>query len=221
MKLELEASILEYILSVKDEILKHENDEALLRAYISLWTKFSDQTNYLPLPFATMETNANTNNNSSTNKLISSVLLDQDNKQSKAKTPDSFVRKLMLDTWNKSIFSEIKDRLYDSAIKIVHSERMGEPFDSQLVIGVRESYVNLCSDPNDRLKIYKANFEKPYLESELVFYNQKTQKYIEDNGIISYLSYANAKLNEEQKRAEKYLETSQDSSSLETVNYNN
>lgn len=48
--------------------------------------------------------------------------------------------KLMLDTWNESIFSNIKNRLQDSAMKLVHAERLGEAFDSQLVIGVRESY---------------------------------------------------------------------------------
>jgi len=47
---------------------------------------------------------------------------------------------LMLDTWNESIFSNIKNRLQDSAMKLVHAERQGEAFDSQLVIGVRESY---------------------------------------------------------------------------------
>ena len=46
----------------------------------------------------------------------------------------------MLDSWNQSIFSNIKNRLQDSAMKLVHSERNGEAFDSQLVIGVRESY---------------------------------------------------------------------------------
>ena len=47
---------------------------------------------------------------------------------------------LMLDSWNQSIFSNIKDRLQGSAMKLVHAERNGEAFDSQLVIGVRESY---------------------------------------------------------------------------------
>ena len=46
----------------------------------------------------------------------------------------------MLDSWNSSIFSNIKQRLQDSAMKLVHAERNGEAFDSQLVIGVRESY---------------------------------------------------------------------------------
>ena len=43
-------------------------------------------------------------------------------------------------------------------MKLVHNERNGEAFDSQLVIGVRESYVNLCSNPNDRLQIYRYAF---------------------------------------------------------------
>lgn len=47
---------------------------------------------------------------------------------------------MMLDTWNQSIFNNIKHRLQDSAMKLVHSERNGEAFNSQLVIGVRESY---------------------------------------------------------------------------------
>ena len=51
----------------------------------------------------------------------------------------------MLDSWNSSIFSNIKQRLQDSAMKLVHAERNGEAFDSQLVIGVRESY-GRCSE---------------------------------------------------------------------------
>lgn len=46
----------------------------------------------------------------------------------------------MLDSWNQSIFNEIKDRLQNAAMRLVGAERNGEAFDSQLVIGVRESY---------------------------------------------------------------------------------
>lgn len=48
----------------------------------------------------------------------------------------------MLDSWNQSIFGEIKQKLQDSAMRLVRAERNGEAFDSQLVIGVRESYGN-------------------------------------------------------------------------------
>jgi len=54
----------------------------------------------------------------------------------------------MLDSWNHSIFNEIKQRLQDAAMRLVRAERNGEAFDSQLVIGVRESYGNFI------LKIY-------------------------------------------------------------------
>lgn len=75
--------------------------------------------------------------------------------------------------------------------------------------------MNLSSDPDDRLKIYKENFEKSYISSMIEFYNQNALKFITDNGIISYLTYADNKLKEEEKRAVKYLETGKDSNSLE------
>ena len=52
----------------------------------------------------------------------------------------TFVPQLMLDSWNHSIFSNIKHRLQGSAMKLVRDERYGDAFDTQLVIGVRESY---------------------------------------------------------------------------------
>jgi cullin-5 len=75
------------------------------------------------------------------------------------------VRKLMLDSWNQSIFMNVKDRLQESAMKLIQAERNGEAFDSQLVIGVRESYVNLCSNNEDKLEIYRNNFENSYLKA--------------------------------------------------------
>ena len=141
MKQELESNILAFIRTVQEQILKHQDDEALLRAYINVWTKFLDQSNYLPHPFVSMEHNPTTKTNTSvgiTNNVTNSL-----NQSQQKKAPDSHVRKLMLDTWSKSIFSEIKHRLQNSAMKIIYAERMNEPFDSQLVIGVRESYGKL------------------------------------------------------------------------------
>lgn len=81
-----------------------------------------------------------------------------------------FVFQLMLDSWNENIFNNIKHKLQDSAMKLVHSERNGEAFDSQLVIGVRESYVNLCSNSLDKLQIYRENFEKVIISSWFSIY---------------------------------------------------
>ncbi|CAB3371842.1 Hypothetical predicted protein [Cloeon dipterum] len=113
----------------------------------------------------------------------------------------------MLDSWNSSIFNNIKQRLQDSAMKLVQSERNGEAFDSQLVIGVRESYVNLCSNFEDKLQIYRENFEKAYLESTETFYKVMCAQYLSSNGVQNYMRYAEQKLREEEVRANKYLES--------------
>ncbi|XP_019639152.1 PREDICTED: cullin-5-like isoform X1 [Branchiostoma belcheri] len=189
----LQDDILEFIKQAQQRTLTHQDDTALLKAYIAEWRKFFTQCSYLPKPFGQLET-------SLAGKTVSSV-------QKKNSPEDSIVRKLMLDSWNQSIFSNIKQRLQDSAMKLVHSERMGEAFDSQLVIGVRESYVNLCSDPEDKLKIYKENFEAAYIEATEAFYKAQAPQYLADNGVQNYMKYADMKLKEEEQRAMRYLET--------------
>lgn len=46
----------------------------------------------------------------------------------------------MLDIWNENIFNDIKQRLQNAAMKMVFLERNGEVFDSQLIIGVKQSF---------------------------------------------------------------------------------
>lgn len=75
----------------------------------------------------------------------------------------------------------------------------------------------MCCDPEDKLKIYKDNFEKAYMESTIEFYSKQALDFLVANGVIEYLKYADAKLKEEEKRALKYLETTKDSSSIELV----
>lgn len=69
----------------------------------------------------------------------------------------------MLDSWNESIFSNIKQRLQDSAMKLIFAERNGEAFDSQLVIGVRESYGEIMITFLDvKLLVYKIFIYNSY-----------------------------------------------------------
>ncbi|EDV92709.1 cullin-5 [Drosophila grimshawi] len=130
------------------------------------------------------------------------------NSSKKGPTDDSPVRKLMLDSWNKHIFHDIKDRLQESAMKIVHAERNGDAYDAQLVVGVRESYVNLSSNSEDKLEIYREHFEKAYLKATADFYRLKSAEQQQENGVLAYMKYADAKLREEEVRAKRYLEPS-------------
>ncbi|XP_054271680.1 cullin-5-like [Macrosteles quadrilineatus] len=184
----LRDDIMDFIQRAQARVMAHQEDQALLKAYIAEWRKFFTQCNYLPTPFRQLETSLQ-------GKTMPSI-----------KPPESIVRKLMLDSWNQSIFYDIKKRLQDSAMKLVHAERNGEAFDSQLVIGVRESYVNLCSNTDDKLQIYRENFEKAYIEATESFYKMKAPQYLQANGVQNYMKYADAKLREEEIRAQKYLE---------------
>ncbi|EHB14070.1 Cullin-5 [Heterocephalus glaber] len=197
----LKEDILEFIKQAQARVLSHQDDTALLKAYIVEWRKFFTQCDILPKPFCQLEI----------------TLMGKQGSNKKTNVEDSIVRKLMLDTWNESIFSNIKNRLQDSAMKLVHAERLGEAFDSQLVIGVRESYVNLCSNPEDKLQIYRDNFEKAYLDSTERFYRTQAPSYLQQNGVQNYMKYADAKLKEEEKRALRYLETRRECNSVEAL----
>lgn len=195
--------ILDFIKQAQERVLSHQEEQALLKAYIAEWRKFFTQCGYLPMPFGQLETALQ-------GKTTTSV-------QRGKLAEDSVVRKLMLDSWNQvalkgllltsrllnlpsfilfsqSIFSNIKDRLQGSAMKLVHNERNGEAFDSQLVIGVRESYVNLCSNSEDKLQIYRDNFEKAYIDATEQFYSAKAPDFLSANGVQEYMKYADAKV---------------------------
>ncbi|XP_072152615.1 cullin-5 isoform X2 [Bemisia tabaci] len=190
----LKEDIMQIIKIAQQRVLAHQEDQALLKAYIAEWRKFFTQCIYLPTPFRHFE-------NAAQGKTTTTLGAGK-----QTQSDESIVRKLMLDTWNQSIFYDIKQRLQDSAMKLVHAERNGEAFDSQLVIGVRESYVNLCSNPEDKLQIYRDNFEKAYIEATEAFYKMKAPECLRLNGVQNYMKYADAKLREEELRAQKYLE---------------
>lgn len=67
--------------------------------------------------------------------------------------------------------------------------------------------VNLCSNYEDKLQIYRENFEKSYIEATESFYKTKSPQYLEANGVQNYMKYADVKLKEEELRATKYLES--------------
>jgi len=59
---------------------------------------------------------------------------------------------LMLERWNSLIFENVREKLLAAAMEFLYSERSGEAFESQLVIGVRESFgeLSILDLPQDR-----------------------------------------------------------------------
>lgn len=76
--------------------------------------------------------------------------------------------------------------------------------------------VNLFQNNDDKLKMYKENFEVAYIEATKSFYQKRALDYFKDNNISDYLDYVNDKLKKELEDAQHYL----DSSSIQMVRYN-
>ena len=49
--------------------------------------------------------------------------------------------------------------------------------------------VNLSSEILDKLKIYRENFEKAYLEATGEFYKTQAAAYLQENGVQNYMKY--------------------------------
>lgn len=49
--------------------------------------------------------------------------------------------------------------------------------------------VNLCSNSEDKLQIYRDNFEKAYLDSTERFYRTQAPSYLQQNGVQNYMKY--------------------------------
>jgi len=195
----LETEILAFIQEAQKRVLQHDEDSALLKAYIAEWTKYFTQCNYLPKPFQAME------------------METANNKPKKRNQEGNRVQLLMLQSWNNSIFSNVRDRLLSAAMKFLYAERSGEAFDSQLVIGVRESFVNLSTEVSNKLRIYQEHFERSYIQSTTEFYSVHAPAYLAENGVQNYMKYADLKLHEEERRALRYLETRKGCNSVQQL----
>lgn len=226
----LQEDISAYIKQAQINILAQREEQALINAYIIEWRKFFTQSNYLPSPFRQLELSKqqiSSSNNSqgpsnSSNATVTSsgVAASSSAANSSNSTGGSsssaknashgeiLVRELMLNLWNEGIFKDITYRLQESAMKLVQAERIGDAFDSQLVIGVRDSYVNLCSNQEDRLMIYRENFEAAYIKTTADFYRLKAHEQLQAHGVQAFMRYADTKLREEEARAQRYLEPS-------------
>lgn len=69
--------------------------------------------------------------------------------------------------------------------------------------------MNLGIGQEDKLAIYKENFEKAYIDTTVQFYMSKASEFLAQHGVKEYMVYAQTKLTEEEDRAKRYLETSQ------------
>ncbi|CAP29065.1 Protein CBR-CUL-5 [Caenorhabditis briggsae] len=177
-----------YVLEASERIKTLQSGESLLNAYISEWNRFYRQSSILPLPFKKLD----------------------DSSKPRANVPEQgqdTIRAVMLEKWNDIIFTKICDQLLAEALRLIKEERDGNIINSENVIGIRESFVTLNEKfPEPSLTIYQKSFEKQFVEQTSIYYKKICGKLLNELGVLEYMVYADKKLDEEQQRAQKYLE---------------
>uniref|UniRef100_A0A183BIJ1 Cullin domain-containing protein n=1 Tax=Globodera pallida TaxID=36090 RepID=A0A183BIJ1_GLOPA len=118
---ELGFELLDHVTDAAKNIHAHNDDDSLLRAYIQEWENYSQLCRYLPLPFNFIE------------KYLAKT-------PSRPRAETQKVRNVMLEYWNGYVFADISQRLLNAAMGMVERERNRELVNSQLVVGVRESF---------------------------------------------------------------------------------
>lgn len=203
IKESLTETISEYIKNVRKSILQSQDETSLLKNYIVQWNKFIDRAEFIPLPFTHMDMHVNGKH--------------QVNYLNPRHMQESSVRKLMLEMWNSSIYEQLKKRLMDSAIQLIQNERHGQVIDSSLVIGVRDSCASLPETTISEKPGYLDQLLEIYITATENFYRPVIAELIQKRGIREYTQYATQRLLEEGERGKRYLETTQECSSVTTL----
>lgn len=112
----------------------------------------------------------------------------------------------MIELWVLKIFSEINSRLIQGSMCLIDAERNNIFCDPYLIIGVKESCLYLCYYLQDKLFIYRNNYERVYIATTENFYKTHGQQYYAQHGILPYMKWVDNKIKEEQDRANRYLE---------------
>ncbi|KAH7699747.1 Cullin, partial [Aphelenchoides avenae] len=200
---ELEKEIQYHVSAAAKRIHGHNDEMSLLQSYIAEWENYAVLAKHLPLPFNFLERTQQKN-------------LYGTARSTKKEDSLQIVRNAMLDSWYRIVFKKISERLLSAAMKLIERERNGESVDTRIIVGVRESFVDLDvenvtvrTDQNgklDSLQMYEIFFERSYLTGTEHFYKSRTAQVLEANGILSYMAYADEKLAEEEARARRYLD---------------
>lgn len=97
----------------------------------------------------------------------------------------------------------IKDHLKHTLLTQVGTERRGEYIEAHWIKNVCQMLVQLGID---RRSVYEEIFEVPFLAQSAEFYRGESQRYLSDNCTSTYIRAVQERIDEESKRAQRYLD---------------
>lgn len=119
---------------------------------------------------------------------------------------------LALVQWKENLFLPLQQKqmsLTSAVLKLIEAERNGAIIDQGLVKKVLDSFISLDLDDSDLnktcLDIYEKQFEVPFLDATQKFYKQESESFLAANRLSDYLKEVEERLQEEEDRADAYL----------------
>ena len=148
------------------------------------------------------ELNRKWNDHNKALQMIRDILMYMDRTYipSTQKTP---VHELGLNLWKENVIysSQIRTRLLNTLLELVHSERTGEVIDRGIMRNITKMLMDLGPS------VYGQEFETHFLQVSAEFYRVESQKFIECCDCGDYLKKAERRLNEEMERVSHYLDS--------------
>jgi len=193
----------DHVAKVKKVILGLQSD--LLVEYLKTWTAYSTGCAYAHAIFRYLNQNwIKKRIEDSRNKLAGHLY------QGPTSTSEVHeVNTLALIIWKERVFDEVKDRLTKKILELVKKERDGELIDQTQVTGVIQSYVKLgIIKTNKPLDIYKEDLECHFLKDTQEYYARESTSFISLNGVSLYMTKAEVRIQEEERRGKRYLDNS-------------
>mmetsp|Transcript_20779 Transcript_20779/g.38663 ORF Transcript_20779/g.38663 Transcript_20779/m.38663 type:complete len:733 (-) Transcript_20779:261-2459(-) len=108
----------------------------------------------------------------------------------------------------------VRDRMLEALLSNIERERDGELIDQTVIRNILQMLVELGIKS---LKVYEEDFESRFLAVTKQFYQQEAMLYIQTNTCPDYVLKAEARLEEEKHRAQKYLNSSSEEKVLRLV----
>ncbi|KAE9597373.1 putative cullin [Lupinus albus] len=147
------------------------------------------------------ELNRKWNDHNKALQMIRDILMYMDRTYipSTQKTP---VHELGLNLWRENVIysSQIRTRLLNTLLELVHSERTGEVVDRGIMRNITKMLMDLGPS------VYGQEFENHFLQVSAEFYRVESQKFMESCDCGDYLKKAERRLNEEIDRVSHYLD---------------
>ncbi|ODV93839.1 hypothetical protein PACTADRAFT_4740 [Pachysolen tannophilus NRRL Y-2460] len=167
-------------------------DESFLQFYVRTWQRYTIGAGYLNNIFDYMNR----------------YWVQKERSDGKRHIYD--VNTLCLLKWREDMFRKNVDTLINEILEQIQLQRLNKVDSSNDLSIAIKSFVSLGFDSNDlkktNLSVYMNDFEKKFLELTREFYLNESNVFLQNNNVVDYMRKAEARLAEENSRANLILD---------------